>query len=105
MLHAVTRITIPTVLTERTQPTVPPIPSFDTPIDFPTAQPILRHTIGIRKGLIVVWVSRCAWDDGVPAVGMGRAFNPQDDDGVGLSVPDGVGGGWRRGAPPVAESG
>ena len=42
---------------------------------------------------------------GVPAVGMHRAFNPQNDAGVGVSVPDGVGGSRRRGASSVDEPG
>ena len=46
-----------------------------------------------------------AWDDGRPGSGYGLAFNPQDDTGIGVSVPHGVGGGRRRGAPSVAESG
>jgi hypothetical protein len=35
MLHAVTRITIPTVPTQRTQPTARRSPSFDTPNRLP----------------------------------------------------------------------
>ena len=76
-------------------------PASTPPIDFPTAQPICDTRLA-SKGLIVVWgsVDVCG-TTGVPAVGMRRAFNPQDDAGVGLSVPDGVGGGRRWSAPPV----
>ena len=45
------------------------------------------------------------WDDRRPDSGMHRAFNPQDDTGVGLSVLDGVGGGRRWVRHQSVESG
>ena len=65
----------------------------------------LTHTIGIRGLIVVDDRSVGCGTTGVPAVGTHCAFNPQDDAGVGVSVPDGVGGSRRRDPPSVDDSG